>query len=214
MIELVIFDLDGLLADTEKLHMKAYQNALTSLNYYGLTENIYSEHWIRSGKGIDKFLEEYKLNLDIKQIRKLKAEEYDKLVKAEVQPMPGAVEILKKLDTLNIKTALATASYLKSAKVVLETLKFEKYFQIIATKESVTRNKPFPDIFLFTAGKMNIKPQNCIVLEDAEKGIIAAHDAGMKSIAVPNKYTKNNNFSAATFRYKSLAEIDIIKVLQ
>jgi HAD superfamily hydrolase (TIGR01509 family) len=207
MIKLVIFDLDGLLADTEKLHMKAYMNAFHSMGYNDLTEEIYAEHWIRLGKGIEDFLKEYNLKLNIEEIRKLKAKEYDKLVRSEVQPMPGAIDLLKELSINNIKMVLATASYLKSAMAVLETLRIEKYFQLIVTKENVIRNKPFPDIFLFAAEKMNVKPESCIVLEDAEKGIIAAHRAGMKSIAVPNKYTKNNDFSKANLKMISLESI-------
>ena len=213
MIELVIFDLDGLLADTEKLHMKAYQNAFSSMGYHDLTEKNYAEHWIRLGKGIADFLKEYSINLDIEQIRILKAEEYDRLVRSEVQAMPGAIELLKELQRSKVKMALATASYKKSAIAVLETLKIEKFFQFIATKECIKRNKPFPDIFLFTAKKMNVKPENCVVLEDAEKGIVAAYNAGMKSIAVPNKYTKNNDFSKATAVLKSL-ELTILQLIK
>ena len=213
MITFFIFDLDGLLADTEKLHMKAYMNAFDSMGCNRLTDNIYSEHWIRQGKGIEDFLQEYGLKLDIKKIRKLKAEEYDRLVRAEVEPMPGAVELLEELSKNNIKMALATASYYKSALAVLETLKIKDYFRIIATKENVKRNKPFPDIFLYAAKKMNAIPGNCVVFEDAEKGILAAHRAGMKSIAVPNKYTKNNNFSKATAIFSSLEDINIQKII-
>jgi HAD superfamily hydrolase (TIGR01509 family) len=215
MIELVIFDLDGLLADTEKLHMKAYMNAFHMMGYNNLTEEIYSEHWIRLGKGIEDYLIEYNLNIDIEEIRRLKAKEYDRLVRSEVQPMAGAIELLEELSKNNIKMVLATASYRKSAMAVLETLKIENYFQFIASKESVKRSKPFPDIFLFAAEKMSIKPENCVVLEDAEKGIIAADNAGMKSIAVPNKYTKNNDFTKATSTFKTLKYInsELIKKL-
>jgi len=207
MIELVIFDLDGLLADTEKLHMKAYQNALSSIGYHALSDKIYSEHWIRLGKGIVEYVKEYNLDLDIKQIRLLKAEEYYRLVRSEVQSMPGAIELLEDLYRNNVKMVLATASYRKSAMAVLKTLKIEKYFQFIASKESINRNKPFPDIFLYVAEKMSVKPKNCLVIEDAEKGIIAALNAGMKSIAVPNKYTKDNDFSKAAIVANSLKDI-------
>jgi len=207
MIELIIFDLDGLLADTEKLHMKAYQIVLSGMKY-NLTSEIYEDHWIRRGKGIVEFLLENKLSYDVELIRKHKAVEYEKLVKAEAKPMPGANKLLKTLSNIKIQTALATASYYKSAITVLETLKFDKYFQFIASKESIKRNKPFPDIFLYTAKHFNIDPKNCLVLEDAEKGVLAAYNAGMKCIAVPNIHTKENDFSKATYIADSLNTVN------
>jgi beta-phosphoglucomutase-like phosphatase (HAD superfamily) len=71
----------------------------------------------------------------------------------------------------------------------------------------VERIKPYPDIFLYVAKEMNMPPENCVVLEDAEKGILAADAAGMKSIAVPNIHTMNNDFSKATLVVKSLEEV-------
>ena len=213
MIELIIFDLDGLLADTEKLHMKAYQNTFKSMGYFDLSDQLYESHWIRKGKGIVEYLKEYSVNLDIEKIRTGKANEYARLVKSEVQPMPGAEKLLKSLHNTDYKTAIATASYSHSAKVVLETLGFEKYFQFIASKESIKRNKPFPDIFLYVADKMNVSPKNCLVLEDAEKGILAAHAAGMYSIAIPNAHTKNNDFSKASLILPSLESVKIKNVI-
>ena len=209
MIELIIFDLDGLLADTEKLHMKSYQNVLADMGYHNLSDEIYAAHWIRLGKGIVEFLEERKLNLDIELIRKNKAAEYNRLVKSEVKAMPGAEKLLQSLRDNNMKVTLATASYSHSAKAVLETLGFEKYFQFIASKESIQRNKPFPDIFLLVAEKMKISPEKCLVLEDAEKGVLAAFNAGMKCIAIPNQHTKNNDFSKATLVLSSLEKVSL-----
>jgi HAD superfamily hydrolase (TIGR01509 family) len=207
MIELIIFDLDGLLADTEKLHMKSYRKVLADLKY-NLTAEVYEDHWIRRGKGIVEFLSENNLKHDIALIRKFKATEYEKLVKAEAKPMPGAEELLRNLHSRKFKTALATASFYQSAVTVLDTLKIRNYFQFIASKENIKRNKPFPDIFLYAAAHFNIDPKNCIVLEDAEKGILAAYSAGMKCIAVPNLHTKDNDFSKATYIAESLNEVN------
>jgi HAD superfamily hydrolase (TIGR01509 family) len=207
MIKLIIFDLDGLLADTEKLHMKSYQMVFSDMNY-NLSSATYENHWIRKGKGIVEFLSENKLSFDIELIRKHKAIEYEKLVKAEAKAMPGAENLLENLSNKKFKMALATASYYKSAITVLETLKIDKYFQFIASKESITRNKPFPDIFLYASKHFNIAPKNCLVLEDAEKGVLAAYNAGMKCIAVPNIHTKNNDFSKATYIVNSLETVN------
>ena len=104
--------------------------------------------------------------------------------------------------------ALATSSHPKDANTVLKALDFEDFFSCVVAKNSVERVKPHPDIFLYAANEMNIPPENCLVIEDAEKGILAADAAGMKSIAVPNRYTMDNDFSKATLVVKSLKEIN------
>jgi HAD superfamily hydrolase (TIGR01509 family) len=104
--------------------------------------------------------------------------------------------------------ALATSSHPKDANAVLKALDFEDFFSYVAAKNSIERVKPYPDIFLHVAKKINTAPENCLVIEDAEKGILAANSAGMKSIAVPNKYTMDNDFSKADLVVSSLDEVN------
>ena len=84
-----------------------------------------------------------------------------------------------------------------------------QFFELCAFKESVNKTKPAPDIFLYLTSELGINPTECVVIEDAEKGIKAAHAANMKSIAVPNCYTADNDFSLADRVMTSLQEIDI-----
>jgi HAD superfamily hydrolase (TIGR01509 family) len=104
--------------------------------------------------------------------------------------------------------ALATSSHPKDALSVLKALGFEYFFSYVASKNSIEKVKPHPDIFLHVAKEINTPPEKCLVIEDAEKGILAADAAGMKSIAVPNKYTMDNDFSKATVVLDSLEEIN------
>jgi len=205
MIDSVIFDLDGLLADTEKLHLSAYKTVFSELGFE-LSDQEYSNHWIRSGKGIDAFVAKKNLAVDPDFVRREKAHLYKKLVSSSAKPMPGARELLCSLKGKKTM-ALATSSYPKDANEVLKALDFEDFFSYVAAKSSVERVKPYPDIFLHVAKEINTLPENCLVMEDAEKGILAADAAGMKSIAVPNKHTISNDFSKATLVVKSLEEV-------
>ncbi len=202
----MIFDLDGLLADTEKLHQIAYQTVFSELDFE-LSGQEYANHWIRCGQGIDAFISKRNLAVDPDLVRRKKARLYRKLVSSDAKPMPGAHELLCSLQGKK-QMALATSSYSKDACAVLKALDFEDFFCCVATKGSVERVKPYPDIFLYVAKEMNILPEYCLVIEDAEKGILAADAAGMKSIAVPNRHTMSNDFSKADLVVNSLTEIN------
>jgi HAD superfamily hydrolase (TIGR01509 family) len=205
MIAAVIFDLDGLLSDTEKLHLAAYKEVFSELGFE-LSDEEYAEHWIRDGKGTNAFIEKKNLTADSDFIRREKAIVYRKLVSTSAEPMPGAHELLCSLQGKKIM-ALATSSHPKDANAVIKALGFEDFFSYVASKNSIERVKPYPDIFLHVAQEINMPPENCLVIEDAEKGILAADAAGMKSIAVPNKYTIDNDFSKATLLVNSLEEV-------
>jgi beta-phosphoglucomutase len=202
MITTLIFDLDGLLANTEKLHCMAYQDALAKFGFK-LTENDYSEHWILKGGSIGEFIAVRGLDIDPELIRLAKAERYEELVVSTADPMPGAISILSRMTGWK-KLALATSSYEDAAYAVLRALNIGVYFSCIATRSSVTRIKPFPDLFLYVARALGEAPENCLVFEDSEKGIIAAEAAGMKSIAIPNIHTFDHDFSKATVIVPSL----------
>ena len=207
MITSVIFDLDGLLSDTERLHCKAYQDILEQ---YGieLTEEQFAEHWTRAGKGIAQWIQENKLSLDVALVRQQKSERYLQLVESTVQPMDGALTVLERL-TGKLRLSVASSAYQSWVDHVLKCLEITHYFELIVAGDQVSRSKPFPDIFLHTAQQLGVEPSACVVLEDAEKGVVAARRAGMYCIAVPNEYTQDNDFSQATKVVSSLHEVTL-----
>jgi len=202
LITTLIFDLDGLLADTEKLHCRAYQDAL-AMHGFCLTDQVYAEHWILRGGSISEFISARGLDIDPEEIRITKAERYESLVISSAEPMPGALSILAKMVDWK-RLALATSSYEDAAYAVLKALDIGSYFSCIATRSSVVRIKPFPDLFFYVARLLGEEPEDCLVFEDSEKGVIAAHAAGMKCIAVPNTHTFDHDFSKATVVVPSL----------
>jgi HAD superfamily hydrolase (TIGR01509 family) len=197
-----IFDFDGLLADTERLHRAAYVRA-AARHGIALTEAEYADHWIRRGLGIADFLAERGWTADVAAIRRDKADEYHRLLGTDLHPMPGARALLDRLHG-RIRMAVATSSYPRDARAALRALGFASCFECVATSDDVERLKPAPDLFLHAARTLGVPPAQCVVLEDAEKGVLAARAAGMPCIAVPNEFTRGNDFSAATAVVDSL----------
>ena len=193
MISTVIFDLDGLLADTERLHCRAYQMALLEQGVE-LNETDYCEHWVRFGKGIADWVTLQKLDLDPHSLRLRKAEHYLDLLISSLRPMEGALELLDAIRG-KMHLALASSSYRDAIDGVLAGLDIAHYFEVIVSGLDVAQVN------------LGVEPEQCLVVEDAEKGILAAHFAGMLSIAVPSDYTRHHDFSKATKVCASLKEI-------
>ena len=120
MLTTVIFDLDGLLADSEPLHCRAYQDVLLA-NGAVLSEAEYVDHWVRTGKGIVDWLSSHALSLDPQEIRKQKSQRYLDLIATSLQPMEGAVELLESLYGKK-RLALASSSYPDAVEGVLQVL--------------------------------------------------------------------------------------------
>jgi HAD superfamily hydrolase (TIGR01509 family) len=206
MISTIIFDLDGLIADTEPLHCRAYQIAFAERGVE-LNANEYAEHWVRNGKGIVDWVESRGLALDPHGLRVRKSEHYLTLLESSLRPMEGAMELLEALQGIR-RMALASSSYRDAIDGVLAGLQIAPYFEAIVSGLDVANVKPSPDIFLKAARDLAVDPSECLVLEDAEKGVIAAHRAGMRCVAVPNDFTKHHDFSMATRVCSSLREVN------
>ncbi len=122
--------------------------------------------------------------------------------------MEGALALLEQLHNRK-KLALASSSYPDAVQGVLVGLGIAHYFQVIVTGLDVSQVKPAPDIFLAAAEQLCAKASQCVVLEDAEKGVIAASLAGMRCIAIPNHHTRHHDFSKATRICSSLNDVTL-----
>jgi HAD superfamily hydrolase (TIGR01509 family) len=207
MISTVIFDLDGLLTDTDRLHCQAWRQTLAGVGIE-VSDDEFADHWIRAGLGIEDFVRRRGLPHDPNVLRRSKFDVFAPLVKASLCPMPGALDLIETLHGKK-RLALATSSFRENAELILRQLDLARHFEAVATYESVARVKPYPDLFLHVAERLGVAASECVVLEDAEKGVLAAHAAGMKVIAVPTPQTRGNDFSKATRVVSSLTEVTL-----
>jgi HAD superfamily hydrolase (TIGR01509 family) len=211
MTAAILFDLDGLLADSETLHCQAWQTTLAA-HGLAITTAFYCDWWVRRGLGITKFIQARNPALDVALLRRQKAAEYAHLVATRCQPMPGAIELLDHLAAGRWPLALASSAWSDAVQAVLTKLAIADRFAAIVTGNDVPRAKPHPDIFLLAAARLGAAPARCVVLEDAEKGVLAAQAAGMKCIAVPTSFTADNDFSHADLVVPSLCELTVPQI--
>ena len=212
MIKGILLDMDGLISDTETLHMKAYQDAFREKDVE-ISDEKYQSHWIKAGLGVRDLLDELNLDLEVEEMRNLKKVHFDYYLDTKLRPMPYAIEFVKNFHG-KLPMCVASGSLGRDVKKILEQLELMDYIEFYLSHNDVENGKPHPEIWLKALEKMDLKPEECIVLEDAEKGIIAAHEAKIPIIAIPNEHTKDNDFSLADYVVKDLKEaMEIIEKL-
>ena len=186
-MDAVIFDLDGLLADTEIISLKVYQELLKDFGI-PFTEETYSREYSghREEENVQRFLDTYDLpcNFDqtLEKVYELEARILDKGVNLK----KGAKNLLAFLKREGIPIALATSSVESRARMILDSNGILSLFDHLVFAKDVKRSKPYPDIFLKACSDLNVLPENCLVLEDSEAGIAAAYRAGIPVICIPD----------------------------
>jgi len=212
MIKAIIFDMDGVISDTERIYGEVSEAYLkehgiimsareTSLRYAGLTfplmfADLFAKHNISYSPE--------DATREVMQ-RSLKAFETD------VQPMPGALELIHVLHTANLKLGVASGAHLYLIDLILSRLNVKDWFHALTSSEEVARGKPHPDIFLLTAQRLGVQPEECVVIEDGMHGMIGAKKAGMKVVAL-NTHGDLEQTDARTYAdvmVQSLGELNV-----
>ncbi len=205
----VIFDMDGVLVDSEPLHIRAYVQAWSEFGLE-LDPQEYVQQVTIGGALIRSLFESHGGDpSDWEALFARKTEIYGTLVQHELRPMPGALELLAELKTNGIPRALATSASRVSMDLVFAALGLSSRFDATVTLEDVAKQKPAPDAFLHAATLLNMPPDRCIVIEDAPKGIVGAKAAGMKCVVVPTPLSRSSDLSAADLVVTSLEHVTV-----
>ena len=182
-----IFDLDGVIVDTAKYHFLAWRNLAIQLGFEFTEENNELLKGVSRLKSLEILLNLGKVELSEEEKQKYllqKNTEYlgyvNKMTSEEI--LPGINNLLNYLDDNNIKYALGSAS--KNAPLILEKVGLLNRFTALVDGNDVSKAKPDPEVFLIGAKKLHMKPENCIVVEDAIAGVEAANAAKMMSIGI------------------------------
>ncbi len=213
MLQAVIFDMDGVMIDTDIIHSRAFEKLLLEL---GITPEKNEQGTVHiSGMTTEGtwevFKERYGFEADISELSRKKQQIVMDAMQ-HVQPMPGLLKLLKDLKKHNIRLAVATSAQQNRAKLAIDKLGIASYFATVVTAKDVALGKPAPDIYLVAAKKLGLDPAACVVLEDAPAGVQAGAAAGIKVVAVPHQYTRRMDFSLASLVVDSLEELDYKKL--
>ena len=186
-MDAVIFDLDGLLADTEIISLKVYQELLKDFGI-PFTEETYSREYSghREEENVQRFLDTYDLPWNFDQTLDKVYELEAQILAQGVNLKKGAKNLLTYLQKEGVPIALATSSVESRARMILDGNGILSLFDHLVFAKDVKRSKPYPDIFLKACSDLNVLPENCLVLEDSEAGIEAASRAGIPVICIPD----------------------------
>lgn len=208
MLKAVIFDLDGVLVSTDEMHFKAWSRLAEEIGITTFTkEDNIRQRGVSRMASLEIVLEKSDKSYTDEEKAELadrKNSYYCEMLKTLTPDdvLDGALDFLKLLKVNNIKTAVGSAS--KNAPVILEKTGLTEYLDAISCGLDVTKSKPDPEVFLKAAEKLGIEPKDCLVVEDAHAGVLAAKNGNMYALAVGAAYGDAD----ADFSAKSLASFN------
>lgn len=208
-LKAAVFDLDGLMIDSEPLQLRGTNLALKPLGI-----QIDEAEWMRMvGRrtidNLERLRDTYGFEADLQDVKRVKDEEYRRLITLEIPQMPALHSAMEVCREGGLDLALASCSVRTDVEIVLDSLGLSEDFQVVVTGDDVSIGKPDPEIFLETARRLRVSPHACVVLEDTAYGLAAAKATGMWCIAVPNRFTADQDFEKADLVLETLGELDL-----
>ncbi|SMD38821.1 haloacid dehalogenase superfamily, subfamily IA, variant 3 with third motif having DD or ED/haloacid dehalogenase superfamily, subfamily IA, variant 1 with third motif having Dx(3-4)D or Dx(3-4)E/beta-phosphoglucomutase family hydrolase [Reichenbachiella faecimaris] len=211
MLEAVIFDMDGVIMDSEPIH---YETEFEILKRFGVKDYPFEEHaqyvgmrtWDLWAGNIAKYsldatAEALTIEGDEAYINALREKDFD--------PITGLADLLDRIKASGTKMIVASSASRENIKLVLDKFAITQYFEGYVSSQDVKKTKPNPDIFLLAAKTLGVNPENCVVIEDAKHGVQAAISAGMKCIGYGNLNSGNQDLSKAHVIIDSHNNIDL-----
>lgn len=206
MIQAVIFDMDGVLVDSEPFISEAAVRMFNEKGY-----NVKHEDFIPFvGTGENRFLggvaEKYGIPFELEKDKKRTYEIYGEIIKGRIEPLPGVHDFIQHCREKKLKMAIATsADHIKLIQNLTELNIPVETFDACVTGSEIENKKPHPEAFLAAAQKLGVPPENCLVVEDAINGVQAAKAAGSKCLALTTSF-KPEQLNGADWLSNTLAD--------
>ena len=216
MLQTVIFDMDGVIVDTEPVHNYAYYEHFKLLGIE-VSAEMYASFTGNSTKNVfQKIKDHFEVTEDIHTLvekkRSLFNDAFD--TKADLFLLEGVEELIKQLHQNGIQLILASSSSKVTINRVFNRFKLHSYFSHIVSGEDFPQSKPNPDIFLEAVRLSQSKKENCIIIEDSTNGIKAAHAAGVFCVGYRSVNTKKQDYSLANLVIDRFEELDFTTIMK
>lgn len=211
MIKAVLFDMDGVIIDSELMHKQIELDMLKSFGANVERRDIETMAGTTTKEFWQTMKDRYNLSFAVDEVVKVKRAKYFEELCAtkDIGPIEGIPELLQRLKDNKLKIALASSSPLNVIEKVVTEFKIREYFDVLVTGDYVERGKPAPDIFIYAAKEIGVNPEECVVIEDSGNGVRAAKAAGMKCIAFKNPNSGHQDISSADKAIDRFDEIEV-----
>jgi HAD superfamily hydrolase (TIGR01509 family) len=204
MIRAILFDLDGLMVDSEPHSLASWAAVLRERNIsleQAVIDRMFGQ---RVSETASMLTQIYHLPDDLLVLAREKEDYQITHLHGRIKPMPGLFALLDVIDEKGLQKAIASSGVRRYVTAVLTEVGLTDRFEMLMTGDDVNNGKPAPDIFLAAARALQAEPRECLVLEDAPNGVSAAKAAGMRAVAIPNAHTRALDFSSADWVLPSL----------
>jgi beta-phosphoglucomutase-like phosphatase (HAD superfamily) len=210
----IIFDFDGLLADSERFHFMTYDEVFRR-HGHALDQEEYDKYWTSLGHGVQGEIDRHGLDLDPLAIRREKMPIFTRYCEdGSIRLFDEAREMIDLFPRLGKRMAIASGTPASDVRSVLRNAGVDGMFEVVLGSDTVPRVKPAPDVFLKTVDALGLAAAECLVFEDAEKGMFAAIEAGIPVIVIRTPQTKTFDFDRADLTVDSHAEMaDLLRAL-
>lgn len=209
VVKAVIFDMDGVIIDSEPVQMKAINQVMAQWGIQLEEKDFIPMIGRRLADDYDYLKHNFGVPVGIQEFMGQKNKAYQGLMINEAVEMPGLTPLLKRLKSAGILIGIASGSCRADIQMIVKTLKIESYFQTLTSGDDVVHGKPHPEIYQLAASRLKVPVEECIAIEDTSYGVQSSKEAGMKCVAFPHPYTRHQDFSRADISVASLNEISL-----
>jgi HAD superfamily hydrolase (TIGR01509 family) len=205
-IRAVVFDMDGLMFNTEDVYTQCGSTLLRRRGHEFDTELKNAMMGIPARLGFEIMIERHQLDDTAEQLLAESNAVFLEIVDSIIQPLPGLMQLLDTLEHHELPKAIATSTTWTLARPCLEPFGFLERFEFVLTGDDFKHGKPHPEVYLTAAERLGLPPEQILVLEDSQNGCRSAASAGTFAVAVPGEHSQGHDFSGARMVIDSLED--------
>ncbi len=209
MLRAVIFDMDGVIVDSEPLHVRAEKQTLKSMGIEATDEELRAFIGRTAKILFEDFIRRYELRISYEEIRQVHRQNLLRLFRDSVELIPGILPLFDSLKSSGILMAVASSSSEDLIQSVLDRFSLGTYFSVVVSGEKVEKPKPHPDIFLETQKQLGFLADECVVVEDSTAGVEAAHAAGIPCVGFTSPNSHLQDLSKASLIVHSMSMLNV-----